>query len=410
MRIHIASHLFVPRPQGVFCAELARHWAGRGHEIVVFTGDPAPASPYADEAGERYEVVGGLPMAYGRSSLGHRLASRVAFGASAAAASARRHSPDVFLSAGVLPLLTETALSMLGRAVGRGRPRRIGWVFDLWPDVLVAHRPGSTAVQMATAPLAGGTNLVLRLADDLVAISPHMAAVISARVAGGRGAPPVHTIPLWASAGPDRAAHAGDLVPAAAPDTVDARRPLRAMYHGNLGLSYDFEPILAGAARFAPDEVTFVLVGDGAMRQSLARRIERDRLTNVELRPPLPEREFTRSLGTADVHLLPLRESWDGISFPSKLLPYLSVARPIVVLGPSTGESARLVRDAGCGLTEAASAAGLESALRTLAGNPTLRATMARAGRALYLRQFAAARAFAAWDALIADSTSGSGP
>lgn len=407
MRIHIASHLFVPRPQGAFCAELAQHWADHGHEVVVFTGDPAPprTSAMGDHSVEGYEVVGGLPLAYGRSSLGHRFASRLAFGATAAAASARRRTPDVFLAAGILPLLTTTALSMFGGA----RARRIGWLFDLWPDVLGAHRPGSALVRGAMGPLGTGTNLALRLAEDLVAISPHMARVVSARLGGGRRTPPVHTIPLWASAGPDRAARSGDLMPPAT-DSAEARRPLRAMYHGNLGLSYDFEPILAAAPRFGRDEVTFVLVGDGAMRPSLERRIARDGLINVELGPPLPEQEFTRSLATADVHLLPLRESWDGISFPSKVLPYLAVGRPIVVLGPAGGESATLVREAGCGLTVAATAEGLESALRALANAPALRATMAAAGRALYLRRFSAARAFAAWDALIGAAAPGTGP
>lgn len=395
MRIHIATHLFAPRPQGAFCAELAAHWGRSGHQVVVFTADPAPAGGTAP-----YEVVGGLPLSYDRSSLPHRLASRLAFGAAAAIASARRPRPDVLVSAGVLPLVGATGLARLQRR-GGAVTRRIGWIFDLWPDVLAAHRPESAALRGLFRPLTSTANLGMRRAHDLVTISPHMNDVIAARVAAGRRGPAVHTIPLWASEGPDRAALTAAAGPA--PDAASRRQatPLRAMYHGNLGLSYDFEPILAAAARL-DGVVTFTLVGEGSRRDELARRIDRDRLTNVELRPTLAADQFTASLESADVHLLPLRESWDGVSFPSKLLPYLAVGRPVVITGAEHGESAALIRAAGCGVVVNGGAEGLEAALRSLAGDAPLRAAMGAAGRSFYLQRFSAARAFAAWDALIA--------
>ena len=260
VRIHIATHLFAPRPQGAFCTDLATHWARTGHEVVVFTADPAPIQ---DSGG--YEVVGGLPMAYDRRSLFTRLASRLAFGAAAALASARRARPDVLVSAGVLPLVGASGLSHLTR--GRGAPAKtIGWLFDLWPDVLTAHRPDSATMRAATAPLVSLTNLGLRRADDLVTISPHMQTVVAARVAGARDVPNVHTISLWATEGPDHAARSSATSPAPARDGAARVAPLRAMYHGNLGLSYDFEPILAAAGCLGPGEVTFTLVGDGSRR------------------------------------------------------------------------------------------------------------------------------------------------
>jgi colanic acid biosynthesis glycosyl transferase WcaI len=228
-----------------------------------------------------------------------------------------------------------------------------------------------------------------------------MNTVTSGRIGQGGRRPVVHTIPLWATEGPDRAAQGPGVSPDRAADPGRRGSPLRAMYHGNLGLSYDFEPILSAAAQMGGDEVTFVLVGDGSRRDELAQRIARDGLTNVELRPPLPGDQFTASLESADVHLLPLRESWDGVSFPSKLLPYLAVGRPIVMTGAPQGESAALLREGGCGVVVDATAAGLAAALRTLAHDPGLRARMTAAGTSLYLRRFSAARAFAAWDALL---------
>jgi colanic acid biosynthesis glycosyl transferase WcaI len=250
-------------------------------------------------------------------------------------------------------------------------------------------------------PLASTANLAMRHAHDLVTISPHMNAVIAARVAQGGRAPALHTIPLWATAGPDRAALTADAPSDPAVGSNRQDRPLRAMYHGNLGLSYDFEPILAAAARLG-DEVAFTLVGEGSRRDELARRIEQDRLRNVQLRAALPAEQFTASLESADVHLLPLRESWDGVSFPSKVLPYLAVGRPIVITGAAHGESAALIREGRCGVVVEGGADGLAAALRSLAHDDAARVTMGAAGRALYVQRFSAARAFAAWDALIA--------
>lgn len=409
MRIHIATHLFAPRPQGAFCAELASHWARAGHQVVVFTADPAPEP----DASPNHEIVGGLPLSYDRRSLPHRLASRLAFGGAAALASARRGRPDVFLSAGLLPLVGTRALAPGQRRSGAARPRRIAWLFDLWPDVLAAHRPDSLAMRWVTTPLSALADLALKQADDLVTISPHMTEVIGARAATGRGTPRIHTVPLWATEGPDRAAHQMAGSPGAPLDAATRAGtppPLRAMYHGNLGLSYDFEPVLAAAARLPPEEVTFVLVGEGAQRDMLARRIQQDALTNVELRPPVEAAAFAASLESADVHLLPLRQSWDGVSVPSKLLPYLAIARPIVVLGAPEGESAALVRESGSGVVVGGAGLTLEAVLRDLRRDPASRAAMAAAGRDLYLKRFSAARAFAAWDALIGPSMTASVP
>lgn len=394
MRIHIASHLFAPRPQGVFCAELAAHWGRSGHEVIVFTADPGFAGPAGDRP---YELVSGLSGAYDRRSLAHRLASRWLFATAASMASARRARmdgrPNVFVSCG---LLSAVPFGLRHRSARRGfaKPRVVVWLFDLWPDVLLAHRPASRSFRALAPPLRALAATAMRHADAVVALSPAMAL----RVGGQLHGPPVRAIPLWAPGDVDedltRATHAVAPRPRNVPPVI--------AYHGNLGLSYDFDAVLAAAARFRPDEARFLLVGDGPCRDAIARRLSDGSLAHVALLPPVPSSDLRASLGAVDVHLLPLRSTWDVVSFPSKLLAYLASGRPVLVIGAEEGESASLVRRIGCGQSAPACAGRIEATLRGMLDDASALAAMGQAARALYDAEFARARAFAAWDALVA--------
>ena len=392
MRVHLATHFFAPRPPGVFAAELARHWARSGLEVVVITaqrGVPLDAG---------FEVEEGLPFEYVTSSLARRLASRMAFSSAAAVASlrhARAHGrPDVVVSIGVSPWLG------VGRTFGRARgPRLITWLLDLWPDVLLAHRPESRVVSASVALLRAPISALLERSDDVVAISPRM----SDRVRASVTSPRVHTIPLWAPA------DALSALSAAPPEHApEAGSKLVALYHGNLGLAYDFGPILAAAKRFHRDDVSFVFVGDGPQHAYITREIASAGLHNVALRAPVRGAELGPSLALGDVHLLPLRASFDAVSFPSKMLASLAAGRPTVVLGPEDGEAAQLVRRSGSGIAVPATADGLEGALRSLLADPAARHKMGAAARALHDQRFAAERAFAAWDDLLRAAPAGS--
>jgi colanic acid biosynthesis glycosyl transferase WcaI len=74
---------------------------------------------------------------------------------------------------------------------------------------------------------------------------------------------------------------------------------------------------------------------------------------------------------------------------PSKLFDCCVVGRPVIVA--AAGESARLVTEAGAGITvPPADAEALAAAVRRLHGDPTLSGDLAEAGRAfaaLHLRE-----------------------
>lgn len=151
-------------------------------------------------------------------------------------------------------------------------------------------------------------------------------------------------------------------------------------YAGVMGLAQGLDLVLdiAKAVRDLT-HVQFVLVGDGAERESLQRRIEADNLSNVRLLPPQPKERIPALLGVSHVAFHVLKFSIPG-SVPSKIYEAMAGSLPILFAGG--GEGARRVLDARAGLAVPYSdVQGLEEAVRWLASDSALRRELGSAGR-----------------------------
>ncbi len=117
------------------------------------------------------------------------------------------------------------------------------------------------------------------------------------------------------------------------------------MYSGNLGAAHDVATFVEAALKLesrAP-EVVFVFVGEG-VRKAEAERLANG-LGNVRFLPYQPREKLGESLGSADVHLVGLREGFEGLLVPSKVYGALACGRPVAFVGPVGCEVARLVRE-----------------------------------------------------------------
>jgi glycosyltransferase involved in cell wall biosynthesis len=157
----------------------------------------------------------------------------------------------------------------------------------------------------------------------------------------------VHTIFNWAT-GDIRRISAGE-------------NPLRAqwglrdrfvlLYSGNIGVSHEFETVLAGVQRAAAAgaDPMVVFIGGGVRLPELRALVASLGLSDrVVFRSFVPADVLPLSLGVADLALVTLRAGFEGVVVPSKLLGYMARGIPVLYVGPDS-DAAELVRESMAG-------------------------------------------------------------
>ena len=161
-------------------------------------------------------------------------------------------------------------------------------------------------------------------------------------------------------------------------------------FAGNLGTAQSLETIVAAAKKLKHlRDVRIVLVGSGSMLDWLLEQKEEQGLDNLVLSGHFPVDSmpdiFLRSQGL----LVTLkREEIFSYTVPSKIQAYLASGRPIVAV--LDGEGARIIEEAGAGLTcSAEDVDGLVKSIETLYGMSSAeRDEFGYSGRKYFLEHF----------------------
>lgn len=386
MRLLLLTQYFWP--ENFRINELAVELERRGHQVTVLTGVPNypegvvypqyRAAPTAWRRLESVEVIRVPLIARGQGSF--RLALNYlsfALAASTLGAWKLRGRPfDAILVFQPSPAtigLPSVILRHLKRAP------TLFWVQDLWPDTL-------QAIGIVRSPG------VLRLMDRLLGwVYSHTDLLLAQSQAFmprlRQQAPnhvPISYLPNWASPTPDS--------PTPAPRTADVTRTVFNIYYlGNLGEAQDFPSVLDAIAHLAHlDDLHWYLVGDGRLAGWIEEQLDMRRLRHrVSLLGAFPPEQMERFYEDADALLVSLKpEPLFALTVPSKVQSYLAAGIPLLAM--LDGEGARIVRDAGAGLTCAAGdSAGLVHSVQTLMNLPVeQRQRMGQAGREYNRREF----------------------
>lgn len=156
-------------------------------------------------------------------------------------------------------------------------------------------------------------------------------------------------------------------------------------YSGNIGRSHDCETLLA-AAEILRDEpgIVFLFIGGGYHLATLKARAVTLGSERFRFQPYQERGELVRTLGAADVHWTSLLPGLEGLIVPSKFYGIAAAGRPIVHIGAADGEIARLLAQAGCGLSVSqGDGAALAAVLRALAADRSRCEEMGRRARAM---------------------------
>lgn len=371
--VRFVNRVYPPTPgaTGVLLAELAEALVERGWRVEVVTGDGGGDTPRETVVGGVHVTRTGSGGTSPRGLLLHRALRLVRRYPALLRAAGRRPYPDVLVLMTDPPMLVAAA-AWLRRRTGA---RVVHWAQDVYPEVAielgVLARGGLAARVLARLARRG-----LRACDSVIAIGQCMKERLEE---AGVGKDRIAVIPNWA-------------VAAARPDEVGARAFRAAhglgvafvvMYAGNMGRVHPFAGILDAAARLRDDapDVRFVLVGDGPQRESLAREVEAQGLTNVLLLMPQPAEQLGATLGAADLHLVTLAPGLEGLVVPSKVYGVQAVGRPFFYLGAGGTEAAHLAVESGGEVLSPEDGDALAAAVVAWRADPARRAAVVPQGR-----------------------------
>ena len=309
-------------------------------EVTVITGRLRGREHDPDlERRNGVDVIRLRSTAYDRAPLHRRASNYVTYLARALRRGLRGPRPDVVLCMTDPPIVGNIALAVA---------RRFGVPLvvisqDVFPEIATElDRLRNPAV---VGVLGGLVGAYLRRADRIVAIGETMRDRLEAK-----GAPPerLRVIPNWV----DTRAITPQPRDNEWAGTHDLVSRFVVMHSGNVGHAQDLDSLVR-AATFLRDrnDLRIVIAGFGARHAemvTLADTLEVD--DTVRFLPYQKRERLPLSLSSADIHVVGLAKGLAGYVVPSRLYGILSAGRPVIAAAEDESETARLVREVGCGV------------------------------------------------------------
>lgn len=114
------------------------------------------------------------------------------------------------------------------------------------------------------------------------------------------------------------------------------------LYAGNIGQKQDWLLLKKIAEQLNPKEVEIVIVGDGAAKKEVEKKL--GQLSHVHFYPPVPFDELNDLLCSADVHILCQKNEVVDTVMPSKILGMMASQKPSVIAGNEKSEVAKIIK------------------------------------------------------------------
>ncbi|NLI70318.1 MAG: glycosyltransferase family 4 protein [Firmicutes bacterium] len=382
MRVmYLHQHFSTPeKGSGTRSYEFGRRLVKKGHTVTVITGNsclklPMGREPYRAIDVEGMEVIV-LNAPYASTMVsGQRIRSFFNYAHRARAVGRRLPRPDVVLA-------TSTPLTVALPGIGLSRKFRVPLVFevrDLWPEAPI--QMGALRNPLAITAARMLERKAYRRAVRIIALSPGMIAGVLQQ---GASVEKLEFIPNssdleFFTPGPP------------VPDLLERYGldgKFLAVYAGNVGPSADLEILLAAAA-LSPDNIAWVVAGEGHDLQDLKRKAAKAGLLDrVHFLGHLSKFEVADLYRCAGCVLVLFRNlPVLSTNSPNKFFDALAAGRPVIT--NMTGWVANLLEDnhAGTGIIPG-SAHELARAVEDISRRPERAAAMGRNARMLAAEKF----------------------
>ncbi len=343
----LISQVYVPDPASVgqHMADAAEAMAARGWRVRVFTanrGYDNPAERFPDREMLNGVDVCRLPLSsLGKKTILHRLAGQLSFCLQAMVRGLFMPGLDCIFVTTSPPMG-----SIVGWVVGLLRPKvKVKfWVMDINPDQAVALGKASPT-SFPVRAFDWLNRRILARASDIIVLDRFMGKTMEDKKPAS--APKMHLMPPWPMEGHlERIEHADN--PFRKEHGLDGKFVI--MYSGNHSVAHPLDTILDAALRMQDDDrVVFLFIGGGLGKQRVEEVIREHQPTNIRSLPYQPLDAIKYSLSAADVHLVSMGPEMVGIVHPCKFYGAMSLAKPILLLGPEECHVADVLQRYDCG-------------------------------------------------------------
>lgn len=361
--------------------EHCREWAKAGHQVTVITCAPNfpkgevfegyRNSPWQSEVVEGIRVIRVWSYITRNEGFAKRILDYMSFMVSAFIASLFVKRVDVII--GTSPQFF-TACAAYATSVVKRRP----WIFelrDIWPESIRAV--GAMKKERLLDLLEKLELFLYRKATAVISVTHAFKRNLVDR---GIEAQKIFVV----TNGVDISRFSPIPKDQALLDELNLRDTFVAGYIGTHGLAHGLDTLIDAAKAISitehAEQIRFVLLGDGANRESLKARVRNEGLTNVLFIETVSKDEVTRYWSILDASIIHLRRSdLFKTVIPSKLFECMGMAVP--VLHGVEGESAAIVLEHEVGITfEPENHMNLVENILLLHTNVTIRDRLAQNG------------------------------
>ena len=122
------------------------------------------------------------------------------------------------------------------------------------------------------------------------------------------------------------------------------------VYGGNFGKPQGMEFLLETIKASKSNKLFFLLVGDGLAFPKIKAWFDKNEPINARLIKRLPKTDYDRLLAACDIGLIFLHKDFLIPNFPSRLLSYLEMKKPVLASTDPNSDIGDIVEEAGCGI------------------------------------------------------------
>ena len=401
MRVLVSCQHYWPEPFNT--ADVCETLAARGHEVTVITALPNTGMPGNDIPAEwrdparRDEVRNGVrvirvPLHPRLSGGVNRVRNYLSFWRNAnEVARGLGDGYDVALGYQFSPVMQADPALVWAK---KNKKKALLYCFDLWPASLLAG--GFKESSLPFRWMRSVSRRIYSRADRIAVTSPLFDEYFRGEL--GLRVPDSAYLPQYA----DDAFLAASAGPA--PEGYDPAK-CNLTFAGNVGQAQAVETIVEAAALLGNDpSIALHVVGSGSHLEVCQRRAAELGLTNLTFHGRKPVGDMPAYYAASDAMLVTFEASpMADYTLPRKATTYMAAGRP--VLAAASGETRRVLEEAGCGMCCAtADADGLARIARGFVALPEAeKSRMGGDAREYYLKHFTKERFLDELEGLLID-------